>query len=87
MNWLDQIKLKAGCARCGYNEYACALDFNHVRGEKSFNIAPNWGRSLQALKEELAKCEVLCANCHRVYTHMKRLENGEARLPVGRLDK
>lgn len=45
------------------------MDFDHQR-DKTFNIA-DIGRvmSLSRLEEELSKCDVVCANCHRERTH------------------
>lgn len=69
--WIDDFKLKQGCADCGYNAHPKALDFDHVRGEKLGDIgrlahtAIAWGR----LMAEIAKREVVCANCHRIRTH------------------
>lgn len=54
------------CMRCGYNKCLGALHFHHIDpNEKD----PNWAqfkfRSFNdKFKEELDKCELLCANCH-----------------------
>ena len=41
------------------------LEFDHL-GDKEFGIGAGFrDRSLQALLNEMAKCEVVCANCHR----------------------
>lgn len=66
--WLDAIKLESGCVDCGYKEHAVALDFDHIKGEKKFTISQDTKRSLQSLRDEIAKCEVVCSNCHRVRT-------------------
>jgi len=66
--FLDALKLTAGCAGCGYREHACALDFDHVRGEKRFHVSVLKHLSPEARAAEIAKCEVVCANCHRVRT-------------------
>lgn len=66
--WIHAEKQKTGCVRCGYNEHPAALDFHHVRGEKLFNIGYNAWRGYEILKVEMAKCDVLCANCHRIQT-------------------
>jgi hypothetical protein len=77
---LDAIKLERGCADCGYRAHAVALDFDHVRGEKVDNVGTLAARSSMArLLAEIEKCEVVCANCHRVRTHARRLDrNREA---------
>jgi hypothetical protein len=44
------------------------MDWDHVRGEKLFNIANDYTRSLQTLLVEIAKCDLICSNCHRLRT-------------------
>lgn len=56
------------CVDCGYDENIAALDFDHVRGKKSRNVSEMINSTLTALKSEISKCEVRCANCHRVKT-------------------
>lgn len=74
---LAQIKLERGCADCGYQEHAAALDFDHRPGEvKLFDVASGparrgWG----AIEAEVAKCDVVCANCHRIRTYTRRYSN------------
>jgi hypothetical protein len=69
---IQTIKLTAGCADCGYKEHPEALDFDHVRGEKLFNISMKAIGSLKRLLAEIEKCDVVCANCHRVRTAQRR---------------
>jgi transposase len=54
------------CMLCGYDEYAGALEFHHVRpADKAFTISQNGvTRSIESAREEARKCVVLCANCH-----------------------
>ncbi len=66
------IKLKSGCVDCGYDKHPQALQFDHVRGEKSFSISNSLTRSLDVLLAEVAKCEVRCANCHAIKTAERR---------------
>lgn len=60
-------KLEQGCADCGYAEDPVGLDFDHVRGVKLHNIGSR-KISLNLLVEEIEKCDVVCATCHRVRT-------------------
>ena len=63
-----QIKLSLGCKRCGFNECSEALDFHHRNPEeKLFNIGTGCLASIswQRIQNEIDKCDVLCANCHR----------------------
>lgn len=69
---INDIKMSKGCAKCGYSEHAAALDFNHVSEHKNFNVSQDPKVALGKLLAEIEKCEVLCANCHRVHTYEKR---------------
>lgn len=64
--YLDAVKLARGCTDCGYREHAIALDFDHVRGKKLRNLSQC--RTMKTVKVEIEKCEVRCANCHRIKT-------------------
>ena len=67
---LSTIKVKAGCKICGYNKHPSALDFDHRNPyEKSFDISAGKTLNLKKLMMEVAKCDILCANCHRERTH------------------
>jgi hypothetical protein len=69
---INNIKLTAGCAKCGYKAHSAALDFNHVSGDKKFNVSQDPKVALEKLFAEISKCEILCANCHRVVTYEKK---------------
>lgn len=57
------------CADCGAQYPHYVMDFDHVRGVKIGNISEMVrDYSLAALKAEVAKCELVCANCHRIRT-------------------
>lgn len=59
--------LSGGCVDCGLADIRC-LEFDHSRGEKLFTIGAMRKRGLTAIRNELAKCDVRCANCHRIKT-------------------
>ncbi len=46
------------------------MDFDHVRGKKLFNIANGRYRTWKSVIIEIAKCDLVCANCHRIRTHI-----------------
>jgi len=73
--YVDAIKRFLGCTDCGYDKDPKALHFDHVRGKKYKGISElcSKGYSLTAIKKEIQKCEVRCANCHSSVTH-KRLQ-------------
>ena len=62
------------CVDCGNSNIRC-LEFDHVRGNKSASITRmlNTAVTWSAIEAEIAKCEVRCANCHRI----KTLERGK----------
>ena len=62
------------CMDCGVQYPLCATDFDHVRGEKLFDLGNARGRAIQKVKDEIAKCDVVCANCHRIRTYKRGLE-------------
>lgn len=74
--YVRKIKESNPCAECGKNYHYSQMDFDHVRGNKKYNIATiaNSLASIAKIKEEIAKCEVVCANCHRLRT-WQRLQN------------
>lgn len=57
------------CIDCGINDIR-VLEFDHVRGEKRFNLMDSTNRKygLNTIKEEIAKCEIRCRNCHKIKT-------------------
>lgn len=69
---LAGVKVGCGCRDCGYRADAAALDFDHVRGEKLFELARAGTRSRSSIEIEITKCDVVCANCHRVRTYNRR---------------
>lgn len=62
------------CSDCGKSFHPVAMDFDHVLGEKRYEVASmiSAGCSLEALKAEIAKCELVCACCHRIRTHNRK---------------
>lgn len=66
------FKEKTGCARCGYNKFGGALDFDHIDpATKSMRIlAKDWTsrKTRPLVLAELKKCQLLCSNCHREKT-------------------
>ena len=68
-DYVIEILKKSSCVDCGESDFR-VLEFDHVKGEKVASIAQMVGRhfSLEAIKAEIDKCEVRCANCHRKVT-------------------
>lgn len=64
------------CARCGYGEFECSLEFHHIDASKkeasvgkllykfeSLGTKETW----DSLIREVSKCMVLCSNCHQSF--------------------
>lgn len=68
---LAEIKEASGCVDCGLKNHI-VLDFDHLR-DKKYNISRmiHDGFSWRAIKREIEKCEVVCANCHRIRTYFR----------------
>ena len=63
-HYIASVKIAVGCADCHIWGPDYILTFDHVRGEKLFGIGQRWDVSQKKLDEEIAKCEVVCFNCH-----------------------
>lgn len=62
-------KMMQVCVRCGNSDFR-VLDFHHIdKDSKEMSIgevvANGWSEA--RILKEIAKCEVLCANCHRIH--------------------
>lgn len=65
---VGEYKVEKGCVDCGYKASPYALDFDHLF-DKKYTISQHLHRkSWDSLLEEISKCEVRCANCHRIKT-------------------
>lgn len=62
---LRAVQMVEGCYLCGWAGFPEGLDFHHINPkEKKFNIMKGY-KSWPKLMDELVKCVVLCARCHR----------------------
>jgi hypothetical protein len=60
------------CADCGNSYPYYVMDFDHVHGDKKFTIGDKRKGSTERIVAEIEKCEVVCANCHRIRTFGRR---------------
>lgn len=70
---IQNYKQARGCSNCGYKEYPQALQFDHLRDKKA-NVSDliRSDYSLETIMKEIEKCQILCANCHAVITHLRK---------------
>lgn len=64
--FLDFLKTQK-CKDCGNDDYR-VFEFDHLY-DKKFDISRKiGGQTLSSLMEEIEKCDIVCANCHRIRT-------------------
>ncbi len=73
--WVYDLKNKTPCADCGIQYPYYVTDFDHIgeKGEKINTVSKliNSGSTKQ-VKAEIEKCELVCANCHRIRTYNRK---------------
>lgn len=71
------IELKSNpCYDCQQSFDTCCMDFDHRDGtEKKYNIGSMFAHhySRELIQQELNKCDLVCANCHRIRTRDRRI--------------
>jgi hypothetical protein len=66
--YINELKNQP-CTDCKKTFDPLCMEFDHVRGKKAFIISQSYHYKDEDMMEELAKCELVCANCHRFRTH------------------
>lgn len=71
---IEMIRLEKNkpCADCKNHFPYYVMDFDHVRGVKVGNVSTLALWSIARILEEISKCEVVCSNCHRIRTHIRK---------------
>ena len=86
---LNLIDLKGGCCElCGYNKNIASLEFHHLDPSKKdhqLDMRKLSNSTMVKLLEEVEKCQLLCANCHRE-VHSPELEIEKVRVFVEYID-
>lgn len=75
--WFVEQKSKP-CADCGQTYHYACMDFDHRRGTKAAVVSHLVAQmcSKERILAEIAKCDLVCANCHRVRTYNDRIAKG-----------
>ena len=71
--YIREYKERHPCVDCKVQYPYYVMDFDHVRGRKQKNVmelVPSLSK--KKIDEEIAKCEVVCSNCHRIRTHIRK---------------
>lgn len=92
VNFIRDYKESRGCTDCGLRYPHFVLEFDHVpeRGKKSHKLDPT-RFGMDRLMMEIAKCDVVCGNCHNIRTWQRSQgpmpmppeQGGEGMLPPG----
>lgn len=72
---VSDIKTSTPCTDCGRHFDPVVMDFDHLDPAvkvDSVSALIRMGVSVEKVREEIAKCEVVCANCHRMRTKNRR---------------
>ena len=66
MTFIQNIKKDGQCSICGESDWRC-LDFHHRNNDRvhSFSQIASRGWAMKRVVRELAKCDLVCVNCHR----------------------
>lgn len=77
---LDRLR-DVPCMDCGGRFRACSMDFDHRDpGEKRYTVTRMIGRAgTPRILAEVAKCDTVCANCHRLRTFERRMADRRMR--------
>jgi predicted HNH restriction endonuclease len=70
-----EFKATKSCTKCG-ESHPATLDFHHVEyhpSNKKVHKLVQDGHWWKRIQEEIDKCIVLCANCHRIHHHEERI--------------
>lgn len=72
--YIEQLKSSTPCMDCDIQYPSYVMDFDHVRGVKLGNISAQLSNfsTFEKLLEEIDKCDIVCSNCHRHRTWMRK---------------
>lgn len=72
---IGEYKVSIGCTDCGYKAHAWALEFDHKPEFKKWqSVGSLMYKPWDVIWAEIAKCEVVCCNCHAIRTYSRMQE-------------
>lgn len=74
-DFVDAYKIATRCKDCNKNYPPMVMEFDHVSDDKfmSVSVLVGNGYPVDVIREEMNKCELVCANCHRIRTYYRSL--------------
>ena len=79
--FVRSLKEGVPCVDCANTYPSCVMEFDHVRGSKVCDVSAmsNRGMPKKAILIEIAKCDLVCANCHRIRTCLRTHDHSPVR--------
>lgn len=69
---VDELRAKLSCRDCGLKDHR-VIEFHHRDpAEKDMEISLMMSQAWERIEKEIAKCDALCANCHRILHYEER---------------
>ena len=75
--FINTFKHETGCSSCKETN-PVVLEFHHTH-DKEYKVSRMIELPIQKIKEEMSKCIVLCANCHRILHHDEKRAASEGK--------
>lgn len=77
--FVNSIKESTPCADCKLCYPYYVMDFDHLDGHIKEGLVSHFMKNRRRLGmiDEIKKCDVVCANCHRIRTHTRRLQKSQ----------
>ena len=74
IDYVSVLKEASSCMDCGQHFPACCMDFDHRPNTKKLSSVGHlvMKGTLTEVEDEMAKCDLVCANCHRIRTRDRR---------------
>ncbi len=73
--YIDNILLNSKCSECECDDHRL-LEFHHL-SDKSINVSYMMWHTIERIDNEIKKCIILCANCHRLRTTINGLRGNQ----------
>jgi len=69
-SFIIEFKETNACADCGQFYPYYVMDFDHLR-DKTLSVSRMYHTSMEKILEEMAKCDLVCSNCHRIRSYRR----------------
>lgn len=70
--WIHSYKEDNPCVDCGQYYKYWIMQFDHTGSDKFRSVSKMKTYAINRIKEEIAKCDLVCANCHANRTYLRK---------------